>query len=302
MDVKPFGVVPFQARGKAAMRSMRRISRLRLLLVALMSLLMTVAVGCLAIPIFNEKGPDSLSDSALQFLEAGGATRADVLRQLGEPNWRVDDYRIFAYDGVRHIGEMHWGYWIPVPGGPTGDGVSPMQERKTVYIAFDERGQVVAHTIWKLPLIYIGTVNIRYTVERWARKEHFERINLEFAVPPDRSGIIFFRTGRWRDINASIQVDGLPIAQLQVNTYLPMLVDPGRHDVHVVPINSIFLDVDKRKSPMSTSIATSSGGIVYLRVSFEGSGVKLKKYPEPEARKKLGKLGLIGPPPAYAGW
>jgi hypothetical protein len=49
------------------MRSMQRISRLRLLLVAPASFLLLVAAGCLLVPI-PDKGPDPLPDAILQFL------------------------------------------------------------------------------------------------------------------------------------------------------------------------------------------------------------------------------------------
>ena len=95
------------------MRSMQRIFRLRLLLVAPASFLLLVAAGCLLVPI-PDKGPDPLPDASLQFLEADGTTRDDVLDQLGEPAWRFDEYRVFVYERYRYLGKLFWGYYAPL--------------------------------------------------------------------------------------------------------------------------------------------------------------------------------------------
>jgi hypothetical protein len=143
------------------MRSMKRISRLRLLLVAPASFLLLVATGCLIVPI-ADKGPEPFPDAALQFLEAGGAGRADVLDQLGEPDWRFDEYRVFVYERDRYYGGLGW----------------VVVSRRTLYIAFDAHGQVVAHSLPKPPLIGSSGFKItRDRVEKWAKKEHRERIN-----------------------------------------------------------------------------------------------------------------------------
>ena len=289
------------------MWSMQRISRLRLLLVAPASFLLLVAAGCLIVPI-PDKGPDPLPDAALQFLEADGTTRDDVLDQLGEPAWRFDEYRVFVYERYRYLGKLFWGYFVPVGSGAADAGTLPMREHIALYVAFDAYGEVVAHSFPKQPLVYsLAFKSIRGRVEKWAKKEHLERIDLEFVVPPGRSGVVFYRPGGfWEppDLHASILIDGVRIAEMQGGTYLPIVVEPGDHDVQVVPINPVPEPVSKRPS-IETSIATGPDETVYLWLKLERSkksGAKLERRPESKAMEKLAGLELISPPAAYAGW
>jgi hypothetical protein len=286
------------------MRSMQRISRLRLLLVAPASFLLLVAAGCLPVPI-PDKGPDPFPNATLQFLEAGGATRNDVLDQLGEPAWRFDEYRVFVYERRRYLGELLW--LFVVPGGGAG-ATSPGWEHKRLYIAFDAHGQVVAHSLPKPPFIYsLGFKSTRDRVEKWAKKEHLERIDLEFVVPPGRGGVVFYRPGGFSDssdLHASILIDGVHIAEVPEGTYLPVLVEPGDHDVQVVPIN-LVPEADSKRPSIEASITTGPEETVYLWLKLEilkQSGAKLERRPESKAMEKLAELELISPPAAYAGW
>lgn len=287
------------------MRSMQRISRLRLLLVAPASFLLLVAAGCLIVPI-PDKGPDPFPDAALQFLKADGTTRDDVLNRLGEPDWRFDDYRVFVYERRRYMGKVFWLFATPAGGDM---GTVPSWERKTLYIAFDAHGQVVAHSFPKPPFIYsLAFKTIRDRVEWWAKKEHLERIDLEFVVPPGRSAFVFYRPGGFwdsSDFHASILIDGVPIAEVPEGTYLPILVEPGDHDVQVVPINLVVPEADSKRPSIEASIATGPDETVYLWLKLEvlkQSGTKLERRHESKAMGKLAELELIGPPPAYAGW
>jgi hypothetical protein len=283
------------------MRSMQRIFRLRLLLVAPASFLLLVAAGCLPL-LVSDEGPHPFPDATLQFLEARGATRDDVLDQLGEPDWRFDEYRVFVYEKSRYLGKLFLTF---ISGGTAGP--IPRREPIDLYVAFDAHGQVVAHSLPKPGFIYsMAFKHIRGRVEKWAKKEHLERIDLEFVVPPGRSGVVFYRPGGFwdsSDLHALILIDGVPIAEVPEGAYLPILIEPGDHDVQVVPITiSLTPEVDSKRS-MEASIATGPDETVYLWLKIVVlSDAKLEKRPEPEAKKALGKLGLISPPPAYAGW
>ena len=269
--------------------------------------LLTLGVaGCLFVPI-PDKGPDPIPDPALQFLEADGTTRNDVLDQLGEPNWRFDDYRVFAYDGIRVHGTMYWGYFIASTwgAGSAGVGSAPIRKRKTLYIAFNEHWYVVASSV-QTPSVLINR-SIRGQVEEWTEHEHIEHSDVDFSVPPGQSVIVFYRPGGIFDYGTAdvqVRVDGVTITQLQEETYLPIVVEPGKHDIQIVPINH-FGEDDPNHSPAESSITTSSDETVYLWVRVGSAfsySAKLKIRPESEAREKLGELGLISPPPAYAGW
>ena len=200
--------------------------------------------------------------------------------------------------------------WIlPVPGGAMG--VKELWSREILFIAFDAHGKVVAHSVPKrVSSFTFGSNVIRNRVEKWAEKEHLERIDLTFAVPPCRSGIVFYRPRSVFNetvIDVWILVDGVLVAQVQVGTYLPIVVEPGGHDVQVVPIN-FFRQTNPSWAPIETSVATSSDETVFLRVDVGPVGfwqmisTKIKKYSEPKARQEMDELGLISPPPAYAGW
>jgi hypothetical protein len=264
-------------------------------------LLTLVAAGCLPL-LVSDEGPDPFPDATLQFLEGRGATRDDVLDQLGEPDWRFDEYRVFVYEKSRYLGKL----FLTFPGGATA-GPIPRREPIDLYVAFDAHEQVVAHSLPELPSIYsMSFKSIRDRVEKWAKKEHLERIDLVFVVPPGQSGVVFYRPGGFSDsssFHAWILIDGVPIAEVPEGAYLPILIEPGEHDVQVIPITISFTPEADSKRSIEASIATGPDETVYLWLKIVvPSDANLEKRPEPEAKKALGKLGLISPPPAYAGW
>jgi len=283
------------------MRSMQRIFRLRLLLVAPASFLLLVAAGCLILP---KKGPEPFPDPALQFLEAGGAGRADVLHQLGEPDWRFDDYRVFVYEGAQHLGTMIYGS-LPAT-------VSPMLKREVLFIAFDAEGRVAGHAVQKpSPLeraLGLGRHSIHQRVQDWSAEQQLERVDLGFAVPPKRSGIVFYRTQRFWDtgsMDADVSVDGVPIGQVEEGTYLPIVVEPGRYDLHLL-VRNFYRRAPTGSKSVDAAVTVKLDETAYMLLEIRhGSGpfrVKVERRPELEARDKLGELALVSPPPAYAGW
>jgi len=110
-----------------------------------------------------------------------------------------------------------------------------------------------------------------------------------YAVAPDQAGLFIYRDGIFGSaVKLDVQVDGTPLGQTAVMTYLYTPVTPGTHVVSSSAANTDSLEVD-----------IEAGNVAYVRQGLEmGPRVKLYLMSEDEGRQGVQACKLARSTPA----
>jgi len=253
--------------------------------------LMLGVQGCVIIPATHKPiAGQEIKEAQLQFIQPGITTSAEVIKELGPPDWRFEDIRVLAYSWeVRESYVIGYPGWRQMVGQPYAllielDGQDHVQRFETV-----KRG---VHD------------TVRSAAVAWA-KRHGNPSALalpsQFApisVPSGKSVIHVYRPGGFEAPWVAIRVilDDQTLGDLRSKECLSVVAEPGPHSISLHPyaLLSGKGDFDVRTVYRSVSLDAPTNGSIYIKLTVPAGRDRLepkaKIIPENEAVPSLKKL------------